>query len=50
MISELIFDGSKGRIVLKKSGLAKITINSFQPKAEGELRWLLTPRHLKEID
>ena len=50
VISELIFDGAKGRIVLKKSGLAKITITSFQPKAEGELRWLLTPRHLKEID
>jgi phosphohistidine phosphatase len=50
MMSDLVFDGSaEGRIILKKSGLAKLSINSFQPKAQGELRWLLTPRHLKKM-
>jgi len=49
MISEIVFDGGTGRIVLKKAGLAKITIMTFHPKIKGELRWLLTPKHLKKI-
>ena len=49
MISEIIFDGGTGRIVLKKAGLAKITMTTFHPKIKGELRWLLTPKHLKKI-
>lgn len=53
IIGELVFsDGdssAQGRIVLKKSGLAKVAITTFQPRAQGELRWLLTPRHLKKI-
>jgi phosphohistidine phosphatase len=36
-------------IILKKAGLARIKIASFAPKMQGELRWLLTPRHLKKI-
>jgi phosphohistidine phosphatase len=49
MISEIVFDGGAGRIVLKKAGLAKITMTAFHPKIKGELRWLLTPKHLKKI-
>lgn len=49
MISDLVFDGQKGRIVLKKAGLARVSVNSFKPKANGELRWLLTPRHMKRM-
>jgi phosphohistidine phosphatase len=47
MIGEII--GGAGGIVLKKAGLAKITVASFQPRIKGELRWLLTPKHLKKI-
>lgn len=49
MISEIIFDAGTGRIVLKKAGLAKITMTTFHPKIKGELRWLLTPKLLKKI-
>jgi len=49
MMSEIVFDGGTGRIVLKKAGLAKITVTAFQPKSKGELRWLLTPKHLKKF-
>jgi phosphohistidine phosphatase len=49
MVSEIVFDGGNGRIVMKKAGLVKITIASFQPKIKGELRWLLTPKHLKKV-
>lgn len=49
MASEIVFDGGNGRIVLKKAGLIKITVTGFQPKARGELRWLLTPKHLKKV-
>lgn len=49
MIAEIVFDGGSGRIVLKKGGLAKITMTTFHPKIKGELRWLLTPKHLKKI-
>ena len=49
MVSEIVFDGGAGRIVLKKAGLAKIMLAALQPKARGELRWLLTPKHLKKV-
>jgi phosphohistidine phosphatase len=57
MISEIISDGkgdggisNGGHIVLKKAGLARIGITSFTPpNLHGELKWLLTPRHLKYI-
>jgi phosphohistidine phosphatase len=50
MISEMISDGNNGgRITLKKSGLARIRIISSTPKFKGELRWLLTPKLLKNI-
>jgi phosphohistidine phosphatase len=49
IISEIIFGSGTGSIVLKKAGLAKLTVISFQPRIKGELRWLLTPKHLKKV-
>jgi phosphohistidine phosphatase len=37
------------RIVLKKGGLAKISVTSFTPTATGELRWLLTPKQIRRM-
>ena len=41
--------GKHRSIVLKRSGLARISITSMNPKLKGELRWLLTPMLLKRI-
>jgi phosphohistidine phosphatase len=49
MISEVAFGNGAGGIVLKKAGLAKLGVTSFQPKIKGDLRWLLTPKHLKKV-
>ena len=49
MISEIAFGSGAGGIALKKAGLAKLTVSSFQPRIRGELRWLLTPKHLKKV-
>ena len=50
MISEMISDGNNGgRIDLKKTGLARIRIVSSTPKFQGELRWLLTPKLLRNM-
>jgi len=48
IISEAISQ-SDCRIDLKKAGLARIKILSTLPKIKGELRWLLSPKHLKKI-
>lgn len=48
MISEAISQ-SGCRINLKKAGMARIRVISTLPKIRGELRWLLTPKHLKKI-
>ena len=48
MISEAISQ-SGCRIDLKKAGLARIRILSTLPMIRGELRWLLTPKHLKKM-
>jgi len=48
LIGEII-SGNECRIDLKKAGLARIRIVSFIPKIRGELRWLLTPKHMKLI-
>jgi phosphohistidine phosphatase len=37
------------RIDLKKGGLVRIKTISFQPKIRGELRWLLTPKHMRKL-
>jgi phosphohistidine phosphatase len=51
-LSELIGEAistSGCRIDLKKAGLARIKVVSILPKIKGELRWLLSPKHLKKI-
>lgn len=48
-ISEIVLGTQAGGISLKKAGVAKLNIISLQPKARGELRWLLTPRQLKKL-
>lgn len=48
LIGDMIGSG-QGTIVLKKGGLARIRITTFSPHAKGELRWLLSPRILKQI-
>jgi phosphohistidine phosphatase len=52
MIDNLTFDSDSdgnARIVLKKSGLAKLVITSLMPIMKGELRCLLSPKLLKKI-
>lgn len=50
LVRDLAFDGQGGaRIALKKAGLARVDVTALRPRARGELRWLLTPRHLKRI-
>ncbi len=48
-INDLMGHQGPPRIVLRKCGLARLSIKSFVPKPEGELRWLLTPRLLKRM-
>jgi phosphohistidine phosphatase len=51
MIGNLTFDSDSddnARIILKKSGLAKLVITSLMPIMKGELRWLLSPKLLKK--
>ncbi len=49
MINEIVAHQGAARIVLRKCGLARLSIQAFTPKIEGELRWLLTPRLLKRM-
>ena len=49
MIHEIVFGNGAGSIVLKKAGLARIEITSFQPNIKAELRWLLTPKLLRNM-
>lgn len=50
VIAEVVFGTpAPGKIVLKKAGLAKVTVTSFQPSLKGELRWLLAPKHMKRM-
>ena len=37
------------RIVLKKAGLARLTVTGFTPRVTGELRWLLTPKQIRRM-
>lgn len=48
IIGEMVFGGS-GRIILKKAGIAKVMVTSFHPRIKGELRWLLAPKHMKQM-
>ncbi|MDE1725948.1 MAG: phosphohistidine phosphatase SixA [Thaumarchaeota archaeon] len=48
LIGEAISHG-ECKIDLKKASLARIRITITLPKLKGELRWLLTPKHLKRM-
>ncbi|TMI09477.1 phosphohistidine phosphatase SixA [Candidatus Bathyarchaeota archaeon] len=48
MIGEIIGTTS-AKIVLKKGGLGKVRITSFNPRISGELRWLLTPKIIAKM-
>ncbi len=48
-INEMMGHQGAPRILLRKCGLARVSIKAFSPKVEGELRWLLTPRLLKRM-
>ena len=51
LINEIISEAeSSSSIVLKKTGLAKISITSHSAQnMHGELKWLLTPKLMKNI-
>jgi phosphohistidine phosphatase len=50
MIGEIITDGKNNcRVILKKGGLAKISLNSLKPKINGELQWLIGPKQIKKL-
>ena len=49
MVADMIFGNSSSGISLKKAGMAKIGLTSVHPKAKGELRWLLTPKHFRKM-
>jgi phosphohistidine phosphatase len=48
-INEVMGHQGTPRILLRKCGLARLSVKAFNPKVEGELRWLLTPRLLKRM-
>lgn len=48
LVGETISNG-ECKIDLKKAGLVRIRVTTTLPKLKGELRWLLTPKHLKRI-
>lgn len=48
-IAEAIGAGPEAKILLKKSGLARISVTSFAPRMTGELRWLLSQRIMKRL-
>lgn len=49
VIGEIISGSMNAKISLKKAGLARVQIDSFTPRASGELRWLLTPKQIKNM-
>lgn len=49
LISELISGSNGSRIILKKSGMAKVVVSSLGTKPSGRLKWLLTPKQMKRM-
>ena len=49
MIAEIVAGKTGVNIVLKKGGLAKVRVTTFKPTASGELRWILTPKLMKNM-
>lgn len=50
-INEIAGRGRSGdvRILLRKAGLARVTVAGFSPRINGELRWLLTPKLIRKM-
>ena len=51
-IGEITSQGAKSgdvKIVLRKGGLARVSVTGFTPRIDGELRWLLTPKLLRKM-
>jgi phosphohistidine phosphatase len=47
-----IISGEKApgpEILLRKAGLARVTVTRFVPKIGGELRWLMTPKLIRRM-
>ena len=44
-----IVGGGKVKILLKKGGLARLSVTGSAPKLTGELRWLLTPKQIRRM-
>ena len=49
IIGEIVSGKSNVHIVLKKGGMAKVSLDELRPKVSGELVWLLTPKLLKKL-
>jgi len=49
LISDLISGSPRARVALKKAGMAKLVVSSLTPRATGELRWLLTPKQIRNL-
>jgi phosphohistidine phosphatase len=49
MINEVMGHQGASKVVLRKCGLARLSIKAFAPRIEGELRWLLTPKLLRRM-
>ena len=51
-VSEIASRGENSgdlRIVLRKAGLARVSVAGFNPRINGELRWLLTPKQIRRM-
>lgn len=49
LISEFVSGKKSSRIMLKKAGAAKISVDSISPRPSGRLSWLMTPKLLKKL-
>ena len=49
LLSYLLLGTTEGSFVIKKGGLARVSLSSFQKSARGSLRWLLTARQLGKL-
>ncbi len=49
LISKIIGGNGNGSLVLAKAGLAKIRNYSFTKRPSGDLQWILTPKHMADM-
>jgi len=48
-IGEVVGAGPEAKFILKKAGLARVSITGFVPRMTGELRWLLSPKTIRRL-